>query len=96
MTLHVREHLEARNRGEAKALGLPWNGTPYGVLLCIDDNGGLVTTVTEDITYHRMVVAAGNDALAGLSLPPSVYTRSRPGWPGEPGWSPKATYRPTM
>lgn len=95
MTYHPREYLEARNWREALAMGLPWKGKPYGFLLCVDDDGKMVTAVTEDIIFHRMLVALPHSARAGLTLPSGIYDRSRSGWPGEPGWTSGVPYTPS-
>lgn len=82
-----REYLEVRDSGEARVMGLEWQGQPYGVLLCEDSSGGKFTLVTEDIAFHRMLTGASPDTRASLEIPPGKYPLVRPGWPGEPGWS---------
>ena len=88
MALTPREHLEVRNRQEARVMGLEsaWDGVPWGALLCVDEDGHKHTLITTDIAFHRMLVATPHGTRAGLTIPPGTYPISRPGWPGEPGW----------
>ncbi len=84
--LQPKEHLEVRNDVEARAMGLSWDGKPYGALLCVDTEGRRVTVITTDIDYHRMVVDATDDLRAGLDIPTEKYGLRRDAWPGDRGW----------
>jgi hypothetical protein len=85
LVLRPLEHREVSDEREAAALALPWKGQPYGLLLCLADDGGKATCITEDVLLHRLLVTA-HGLNADTVIPPEVYPLVCDGWPGELDW----------
>ena len=86
MSLQPVDHLEVRDRREAVALDVTWEGAPLGVLLCLDETGEKVTAITDDIALHRTLVGSGREDRV-IELPEDSYPDRKPGWPGgAAGW----------
>jgi hypothetical protein len=81
------EALEIRTVHHAAVMGVPWTGQPYGALLCEHDDGHKVTLITDDIEFHRVLLALdGHQGDQELEVPEGIYTVHREGWPSDPDW----------
>jgi hypothetical protein len=58
---------------------------PWGLVLCQEGAGELVTLATEDLAWWGTLVGLDADELAAVELPADRFPLRRPGWPGN--WS---------
>ena len=56
---------------------------PWGLVLCQDDAGGLVTLVTEDLGWWGTLAGLDAEELAAVELPADRFGLRRAGWPGD-------------
>lgn len=83
MTLTPKEFAFADTRELCAGIGLPWKPGGYGLLFCVDDNGGRVTAVTDDVEYLDLLSESPQSIRAGLDVAAEKFTMTRPGWPDE-------------
>jgi hypothetical protein len=75
-----------RAYGQLTAELAPWFGLeprPWGLVLCQDDAGGLVTLATEDLAWWGTLVGLDAEELAAVELPADRFGLRREGWPGD-------------
>jgi len=66
--------------------GLDATDGGWGFLHCVNDDGQRVTSVTNDVPYLQLILAAnGTDALSGLAIPWDKFPFARDGWPDDWG-----------
>jgi hypothetical protein len=56
---------------------------PWGLVLCQDDAGGLVTLATQDLAWWGTLAGLDAAELAGVELPADRFGLRREGWPGD-------------
>ena len=66
---------------QAAQLGL--ESRSWGLVLCQDDAGGLVTLATEDLAWWGTLVGLDAEELAAVDLQADRFGLRRDGWPGD-------------
>jgi hypothetical protein len=66
-----------------QAPGFGLEPRPWGLVLCQDDAGELVTLATEDLAWWGTLAGLDAEELAAVELPADRFGLRRPGWPGD-------------
>jgi hypothetical protein len=77
----ARHAVALTDPSEVEAVGLPWNGRGYGLVLCQGRDGARVTFATGSLDFHDHLVGVVLKQPGGYRTTPDAYEWQLPSWP---------------